>query len=378
MGSPIRIALIRQRYTPFGGAERFVENALNALQRKSDVELTLITRKWDGADNPNVKKIICNPFYIGRLWRDWSFAQCACRTVKNSKFDLVQSHERVPCGDIYRAGDGVHREWLNQRNKIIPRWKRWATRISPYHLYLLHQEKRVFEGSDRKAIIAISSMVKNDMLRHYTPKATIHTILNSVDLKRFHPKHRENFRTKIFNSLGISDNSQVILFVGSGFHRKGLLTLIDALPLIPEHVHLIVIGKDKHTKDYKQVSQQNGVNNRVHFTGPIKDPAPYYASADLFTFPTFYEPFSNAVLEAIASGLPSIISDICGAQDLIIEDVNGKVIAPENPVNWSTIITKFLYDKKLSEMRKSARRTAEQQTDEILTSKLIKLYETVI
>ena len=77
MEKTLRIAIIRQRYTPFGGAERFVENALNALQHERSIELTLITRKWKGADNPNIKKIICNPFYIGRLWRDWSFARTA-------------------------------------------------------------------------------------------------------------------------------------------------------------------------------------------------------------------------------------------------------------------------------------------------------------
>jgi len=64
MEKTLRIAIIRQRYTPFGGAERFVENALNALQQERSIELTLITRKWKGADNPNIKKIICNPFYI--------------------------------------------------------------------------------------------------------------------------------------------------------------------------------------------------------------------------------------------------------------------------------------------------------------------------
>ena len=366
--------MIRQRYTPFGGAERFVENALNALQKKADIELTLITRKWDGADNPNVKKIICDPFYIGRLWRDWSFARCACRTVKSKDFDLVQSHERVPCGDIYRAGDGVHSEWLNQRKKITPVWKQWVTQYSPYHRYLLRQEQRVFEGDDRKVIIAISSMVKNDILRHYAPKATIHTIINSVDLDRFHPKHRNKFRSEILTSLGLTENNKIILFVGSGFHRKGLLTLLDALPLTPKHIHLVVVGQDKHIRSYQKITRQHGVGDRVHFIGPVNDPIPYYASADLFTFPTFYEPFSNAVLEAMASGLPVIISNTCGAKDLISQDINGKILALDNPVDWSTIISEYLHDQKLQEMRQSARKTAEQQATDKLTTNLMNLY----
>ena len=377
MGTPVRIALIRQRYTPFGGAERFVENALNALQKKSDVELTLITRKWDGADNPNVKKIICDPFYIGRLWRDLSFARCACRTVKSKDFDLVQSHERVPCGDIYRAGDGVHREWLNQRKKITPVWKQWVTRCSPYHRYLLRQEQRVFEGDDRKVIIAISSMVKNDILRHYAPKATIHTIINSVDLDRFHPKHRNKFRSEILTSLGLTENNKIILFVGSGFHRKGLLTLLDALPLTPKYIHLVVVGKDKHMRSYQKITRQHGIGDRVHFIGPVDDPIPYYASADLFTFPTFYEPFSNAVLEAMASGLPAIVSNTCGAKDIIREGINGKVLVPDKPLDWSIAICEYLYNGKLQLLQQSARKAAEQQTNKELVRKLINTYITI-
>jgi len=378
MGAPIRIALIRQRYTPYGGAERFVENALNALQRESNVELILITRKWDAADNPNIKKIICNPFYIGRLWRDWSFSRCACNTVQQGNFDLVQSHERVPCGDIYRAGDGVHREWLAQRKKITSAWGQWFTRFSPYHRYLLHQEQRVFEGNDRKAIIAVSSMVKNDILRHYTPKATIHTILNSVDLDRFNPKHRSKFRPKILTSLGLNESNKIILFVGSGFHRKGLLTLLDALPLIPDHIHLVVVGKDRRIGNYQKITQQQGTNNRVHFIGPIDNPVPYYASADLFTFPTFYEPFSNAVLEAMASGIPAIISNTCGAKDLIKQDVNGKILNPDNPVIWAKTISEYLHDQKSHKMRQYARKTAEQQVTEQLVSKLIATYKSIL
>lgn len=378
MDKTLRIALIRQRYTPFGGAERFVENALNALQKRSNIELTLITRKWDGADSHNIRKIICNPFYIGRLWRDWSFARCACKIVNNDKFDLVQSHERVPCGDIYRAGDGVHREWLNQRKKITSSWKQWFDWLSPYHRYLLHQEQRVFEGSDRKAIIAISSMVKSDILRHYNPTTDIHTIINSVDLDRFHPKHREEFRPKLLAALGLTEDNRIILFVGSGFHRKGLLTLLNALSLIPEHIHLVVVGKDKRIGSYQKFTQQKGINKRVHFIGPTDNPVPYYASADLFTFPTFYEPFSNAVLEAMASGIPAIISNTCGAKDLIEQDVNGKVLAPDNPVDWSTTISKYLHDNNIEKMRKSARKTAEQQETERLASKLIATYRTVL
>src|ERR1700675_1296957 len=96
--SPLRIALIRARYSPFGGAERFVTNALSALQ-SSSVQLTIVTRSWQA--QPGIDALVVNPFYLGRVWRDWGFARGVCRALHNEKFDLVQSHERLTCCDVY-------------------------------------------------------------------------------------------------------------------------------------------------------------------------------------------------------------------------------------------------------------------------------------
>src|SRR5690606_20818574 len=107
----LKIAIIRQKDRPDGGGERFGAPAPQALGERG-VELTVLAREWSGADK--VRVIPCNPPYRGRVGRERSFAEAACRMLRNHHFDLVQSHERVPCGDIYRAGDGVHREWLRQ------------------------------------------------------------------------------------------------------------------------------------------------------------------------------------------------------------------------------------------------------------------------
>ena len=113
---PLNIALVRQRYTAFGGAERFVERAMQALSDQG-AQMTIVTRSWPG--NGDNRALICNPFHLGNLWRDWSFARCVCRTLQDQHFDLVQSHERIACCDVFRAGDGVHREWLKQRQRTM-------------------------------------------------------------------------------------------------------------------------------------------------------------------------------------------------------------------------------------------------------------------
>jgi len=109
-----RLALVRARFDAQGGAERFVQSALGALQGRG-VDVTLVTRRWPRGDTP---AIVVNPFHVGSLWRDAGFARAACAALAERHFDLVQSHERIPCCDIYRAGDGVHASWLEARARV--------------------------------------------------------------------------------------------------------------------------------------------------------------------------------------------------------------------------------------------------------------------
>ena len=108
----MRVAIVRQRYNPYGGAERFIERALPALE-SAGAELTLIARSAEGWGARRF--IAANPFHVGNTWRDASFAAAARAAWEAGGFDLVQSHERIAGCDIYRAGDGVHAEWLEIR-----------------------------------------------------------------------------------------------------------------------------------------------------------------------------------------------------------------------------------------------------------------------
>src|SRR5438045_277014 len=126
----MQIALIRQRYNPFGGAERFIERAIGALEREG-TNVTLITREWRLGDGRLT--LVVNPPYLGRLWRDASFSRGARTLLANQRFDLVQSHERIPGCDVYRAGDGVHRRWLDIRLQNASAMERLGIQMNPYH-----------------------------------------------------------------------------------------------------------------------------------------------------------------------------------------------------------------------------------------------------
>ncbi|RMG49502.1 MAG: glycosyltransferase family 1 protein [Gammaproteobacteria bacterium] len=367
----LRLALIRQRYRPDGGAERFVSRAIEALEGE-DIELTVIARSWER--HGPARLLRCNPFHVGRLWRDRSFARCACRAVSAGGFDLVQSHERIPCAEVYRAGDGVHAVWLEQRARILSPWRAWSMRNNPYHRYLLHTEKTLLESPRLRAVICNSRMVRDEILARFsTPADRVHVIYNGVDTQRFHPRnrtHRERFR----RTHGLPAAAPLLLFAGSGFERKGLSATLRALARAPSGMHLAVIGTDKHGRRYRALARSLGISERVHFLGRMEDMTTAYAAADALVLPTLYDPFPNVTLEAMASGLPVIVSQQAGTREIIEEGVNGYTCDALDLDHLAEHMAALADPALAEQMGQAARRTVEPMTLEAMNRALRALY----
>jgi UDP-glucose:(heptosyl)LPS alpha-1,3-glucosyltransferase len=321
----VKLALVRQKYTPFGGAERFVERALAAL-RAQGTDVTIVAREWQGEPGPDFLR--CNPFFLGRTWRDASFAGCVQSLIDENRFDLVQSHERIPGCHLYRAGDGVHATWLELRSRArgVPPW---LTFSSPWHRYTLAAEAAMFRHLNLRAVICNSRMVRDDIAQRFgTPAEKLNVIYNGVDLEHFHPRLRAEHRAAVRATLGIDAATPIILFVGSGFERKGVPTLLPALARMKRRdAVLLVVGRDRKQRDMQALAARLGIADRVRFLGPQKDVRPFYGAADCFVLPTLYDPMPNAALEALACGLPTVTSTTCGAAELIQPNTNGRIVA---------------------------------------------------
>jgi UDP-glucose:(heptosyl)LPS alpha-1,3-glucosyltransferase len=322
----VKLALVRQTYTPFGGAERFVERALAAL-RSQGTDVTIIARNWQGESAPGFLR--CNPFFLGRTWRDAGFARCVRGIIDEGRFDLVQSHERIPGCHIFRAGDGVHATWLELRDRTRGGVAHLTTALSPWHRYTLAAEAAMFRHPNLRAVICNSRMVKDDIARRFGVAAEkLHVIYNGVDLDHFHPGLRDEHRRELRKALSIDDATPVILFVGSGFERKGIPTLLEALARMARRdALLLVVGRDSRQRGMAALADRLGVAERVRFVGGQKDVRPYYGVADCFALPTLYDPMPNAALEALACGLPVVTSTTSGAAELIRLGVNGHICA---------------------------------------------------
>jgi UDP-glucose:(heptosyl)LPS alpha-1,3-glucosyltransferase len=357
----VRIALVRQRYNPYGGAERFVERALAALGT-AGAEMTLITRRWHPA--PGARVLVIDPPYLGSVWRDAGFARAARAAWQRERFDLVQSHERIPGCALYRAGDGVHRQWLEYRLAAASPLERLAIRANPYHRYVCAAERRMFEHPMLRAVICNSQMVRADIQRHFgLPAEKLPVIYNGVDLAQFRPGADAPARGA----------QASFLFVGSGFARKGLATALRALALVPQ-AKLVVAGQDRDARHYAALAERLGVAERVRMLGGVADVRPLYAAADCFILPTLYDPFPNAVLEALAMAVPIIVSRRCGAAELVREGENGWCCEPSDAAGLAALMRLAAERAPGPAMRAAARASAEPYGIEAMTRALQQLY----
>ncbi len=273
---------------------------------------------------------------------------------------------------------------------------------NPYHWLILALERSIFKGHRFRKIIAISEMVKKNVINNYgVSPDEIEVIYNGVNVEKFHPENRKKYKNEIRQKHGLADTDFVVLFAGSGFERKGVKFLLKAIESISAPISLMIVGKgsDKKFKTARHVQATNvqgnvipakaghhvgdptvaGIQKKgtIVFCGPQKDIHKYYASSDIFVFPTMYEPFGNVHLEALASGLPVITTKYSGAAEIIKDGVNGFVV--QKPEDFESIAEKiegvFNDREKLVSMGKNARRLAEEFTYKRHIDKILALYK---
>jgi UDP-glucose:(heptosyl)LPS alpha-1,3-glucosyltransferase len=298
----VRIALVVERFRPAaGGVESVAWSVAHGLADAGD-EVVVLARELDPSG-----RVPAEPLRVSRSWqplRVLAFSHAAARAQGRLRPDVVHSFARTLHQDVYRAGGGSHAEYLERRHGRVGRLVR---RLSPRHATLLWIESRIFADSSQ-LVQCNSEMVRGEIRRRYgLPEERLSLIPNPVDLERFHPQHR----------AALDAAGPVFLFVGAGFPRKGLDIAIRALAAAGAgHAELWVAGRDEPAP-WRALALRLGVGDRVRFLGVRADLATLYASADALVLPTRYDAFSNACLEAAASGTPVLTSGANGAAELV-------------------------------------------------------------
>jgi len=372
-----KIVFVRQQFSRFGGAELILDRILAALVARS-YKVALLARSWH-EDRTGVEFIRCDPPKLLRSMRETMFARAACRTIERMPDALVQAHERIPCCDIFRAGDGVHAAYLEQRRRAESALGKIATQLSLFHRNTLKLERQMFSSPRLKTVIVNSEMVAEDLVRQYGyPRERIHFIPNGIDLQRFSPDARARFRVETRNKLGIALDRTVALFIGSGFERKGLSVAIETVAKFGSEVTLIVVGRDRSPRKFIALARRVGLGQRFHLVGPVNDPLPYYAAADALILPSMYDPFPSTVIEALACGLPVVTTMGCGARDIVrkLDPALVRDVLDSEGLH-EALARAFVLAAKPQTMT-AARKIAEEFGIDPMVERMLALYETLL
>jgi UDP-glucose:(heptosyl)LPS alpha-1,3-glucosyltransferase len=324
----MKIALLRQRVTALGGAEttlNYLVRGLAAAGHEVSVYGTERAAAAQAALGPGVAYVRV-PVWGGKTLRLLTYALNSRRLIQKGGPQVGFSLERVPGLAVYRAGDGCHREWLARRAPYLSSPARTAQNFSLFHRVMLSLERRLFTSPGLSRVIANSRQVRDEIIRLYgVDPARVRVIYNGLDRQRFHPLD-PNAVAALRQRLGAPPDSPVVLFVGSGFERKGLPYLLQAFGSLKDKAsHLWVVGKG-NVALYRQAAIGLGVADRVKFWGPVTETAPFYQAATVLALPTLYDPCSNVVLEALGCGLPAVTTAANGAAEFITPGANGAVI----------------------------------------------------
>lgn len=281
-----------------------------------------------------------------RLQRHRAFEKWLGDAVKNANFDVLLTMERVLPSDVFSAGGGVHREWLQICQSSTSFWKRWLIRSNASHRETLRAEVELFRSHNTRMVVCNSQMVAAEIARHYAyPREQIRIVPNGVDFQQFQIPTPEK-RATLRQAQNLETNDIAALFIGSGFWRKGLDIAIELTVRWNElekvngrNVHLFVVGKGK-TGIYKRQARRLGIQKNVHFVGATSPDRvlDWYQRSDILLFPTRYDSFGLVGLEANACGVPAIATRRAGYSEHVQNGVNG-VVLESDPTISSTRCT---------------------------------------
>jgi UDP-glucose:(heptosyl)LPS alpha-1,3-glucosyltransferase len=244
---------------------------------------------------------------------------------------------------------------------------------------MLWLEKRLFAAPELRRVIANSRQVQAEVIRHYRVDSDmVRVVYNGLDHQMFHPVAEIEGRS-LRQRLGAPEGGRIILFVGSGFARKGLTYLLEAFRnLRDERTQLWVVGKGR-VGGYQTLAQKLGIAQRVRFWGPQTEVAPFYQAASLLALPTLYDPCSNVVLEALGCGCPVLTTAANGAQEFITSGENGEIITQPDKISlWSAALTHWLNRSRDTKVRWAAQEAVAHLSWEVTVSHTLEVLEEAV
>jgi UDP-glucose:(heptosyl)LPS alpha-1,3-glucosyltransferase len=316
--------------------------------------------------------------------------------ARNSEEALRQAHHDCSVGFINTyAHDVIIPQGGVQQGSLTANAQRFTSPIVRQTYVLaknanpkswLHRsiENRQYDPSRYPRVVAVSNMVKRHLEEyHHIPRQQIHVVPNAIDPQRLAVSQPGAVRCAFRNRFGLEPGDLTGLFVGHNFALKGLKPLIEALGARQSRnrstrpVHLLVCGSGE-PGPFRRLASRLGLKETVHFLGYYPDVETCYWSSDFFVQPTYYDPCSLVVLEALACGLPVITTAQNGASELLTDGVDGYVLtAPDAQEELINALDHMAEDRRRRTMSAQALRLGQLQTFEVHVARLIAIFEDV-
>ncbi len=325
----MKVTICCKRYGPSGGAEKFLANFVRYLVDGGHQVKIIAAEVTAEPREAEIQRLWMPP--VPRVLQDWALARVSRAALADDTADVTFSDQKCWGAHVVRPGGGVQREYLKQRAKSPPTGfaravYRLQHALSVRDRLRVHIDDVLYAPPGPRLVIANSGMVRRNLCAHYPHLAgRIRVVYNGADPELFHPGLRLKHRGPTRERLGIPADALVVVFVGTGWERKGLYTLVRALGIIAaagaEPPFAIIVGQGRQ-RYAARFAARHGVRGQLRFTGPA-EPNPYYGASDLLVLPSFFDPCANVTLEALACGLPVVTSSYNGAYELLTPGEDG-------------------------------------------------------
>lgn len=318
----MQLAFILYKYFPFGGLQRdFMRIALECQQRGHKIRVyTLI---WEG-DIPDGFDVRIGPVKaFSNHHRNEKFHRWLQADMQQQPVDRVIGFNKMAGLDFYYAADGCYEEKAQTlRNPLY--------RYSNRYRYFSGYERAVFAPESKTQILMISEVQQPFFIKHYQTQAErFHLLPPGIARDRRAPINADEIRAEFRTEFNLRDDQYLLLQVGSGFKTKGLDRTLKALASLPtelrERTRLIVIGQD-NPKPFVVQAAALGLSKQVDILKGRSDIPRFLLGADLLMHPAYNENTGTVLLEALVSGLPVMVTDVCGYARYIKDADCGQVL----------------------------------------------------
>jgi glycosyltransferase involved in cell wall biosynthesis len=389
-----KVAIIIERANvALGGAERSVLELAAALSGLG-LDVDILAAK--GRTDANNVHILCSD-QAGKRVGFFSFEKAIKQHLSQHGYDIIHSVLPFEFANVYQPRGGTYVESIlrnaaSYENRFVEFFKRYTAFTNWRRTVLLHAERKLSQGPDGPVIAALSRYVAEQFKQRYgINEQRIVTILNGVKTGRSINKHQaDKLRTKILGKLRVSesDDPVLFLFVANNFRLKGLAPLIKAMTVAEQlgarrKGYLVIVGGGKKLK-YAELAEKvrlPGMGKRIIFLGPVSQIQNVLSIADVAVLPTFYDPSSRFILEALAACKPVITTRFNGATDLFVNERHGKVI--DSPTNIKALAEALCYFTDSDNIEEAAQAIRQNNIEKQVSvsraaGELAELYTTIL